>query len=513
MNIASLFSTQLAAATLVALVLALALLALRPRDRASIRNAIIVLGLSALTEVAESCASFMGWSGAATIVGNMASVLIGAVLIRLATILVFQVFLRAIGLEMARIVEDLTTGGLLVAWGLAWLRLSGVDFASLVTTSAVITAVIAFAMQETLGNVLGGVVLQLERSIHVGDWVRVDDVSGRVVQVRWRHTAILTRNGETVIVPNGWMMKNRFTIIGNGETSPHLWRRWVRLNVDSAAPPTRVCIVLENAVKNAEIPHVATQPPPSAVLMEIGPRHGVYALRYWLDDPEPDDATDSRVRAHLLAALSRHGMKIGAPYQEELQLTDDEEHRAAARDRELQRRRNALAHARLFASLTAQEIEVLVNHLVDAPFVAGATLTRQGAVAHWLYIVVAGEADVWYESTGGRTHVATLTAGSVFGEMGMMTGEPRRATVTARTDVECYRLDKEGFQLILRQRPDIAEEMSRELAEREAHLQGRREAAELNLRAAARRKDILTRIRAFFGLESPEEKTAQASER
>ena len=57
------------------------------------------------------------------------------------------------------------------------------ELSSLVTTSAVITAVLAFSMQETLGNVLGGMVLQLEHSIRVGDWVRIEQVSGRVVEI------------------------------------------------------------------------------------------------------------------------------------------------------------------------------------------------------------------------------------------------------------------------------------------------------------------------------------------
>ena len=85
--------------------------------------------------------------------------------------------------------------------------------------------------------------------------------------------------------------------------------------------------------------------------------------------------------------------------------------------------------------------------------VKGDTITRQGDVAHWPYIIDSGQAEVVVESPAGRRPIATLMGGSVFGEMGMMTGEPRRATVVARTDVECYRLDKEGFESVMRARP------------------------------------------------------------
>jgi len=61
-----------------------------------------------------------------------------------------------------------------VVSGVAVIRLAGVDPSSLVTTSAVITAIIAFSMQDTLGNVLGGLFLELDDSLSIGDWVRID---------------------------------------------------------------------------------------------------------------------------------------------------------------------------------------------------------------------------------------------------------------------------------------------------------------------------------------------------
>src|SRR5258708_17558026 len=192
----------MAGAMAAALVLGLVLLALRPRDRASTRTALLLLVICALAEIADGLVTSMGWREAAAIGADAASVLVGVVLIRLAPFLVFQVLLPAARADIPRIAEDLATAALIVGWGLTWLRLAGVDLTSLVTTSAVITAVVAFSMQETLGNVLGGVLLQFDRSVRVGDWVRLDDLSGRVCEVRWRHTAIETRNVETVVVPN-----------------------------------------------------------------------------------------------------------------------------------------------------------------------------------------------------------------------------------------------------------------------------------------------------------------------
>lgn len=501
MSITSLLHAEMAAAMAASLALGVLLLALRPKDRASTRNALILLGLCALAELADSSIASLAGSRPAAIVADAASVLVGLVLIRLTTIFFFRVVLVAVRLPALRMTEDLVTAGLYVGWGLVWLRMAGVDLGSLVTTSAVITAVLAFAMQDTLGNVLGGLFLQLDRSLRVGDWVRIEQATGRVVEIGWRHTAVQTRDRETMIVPNGWLVKNRFTVIGaRGDPMP-LWRRWVRVNVDLSASPGDVCRVLEEAVRNAEIPLVHAEPAPDAVLLELTPTYGAYAIRYWLENPAPDDPTDSKVRQHVVAALARHGMRIGAPYMEQLNLADDQAHRDADRARERARRLECLERVELFAMLSKEERESLVDHLVRAPFAAGDVMTRQGAVAHWLYLMVRGDADVWFEQGALRTHVGTLNPGSVFGEMGMMTGTPRGATVTASTDVEAYRLDKEGFAQIIKARPDLAHEMSRVLAARAAELRAKTEAA-AHAQHDDEHDDILERVRRFFGLEA-----------
>ncbi|HSW84226.1 MAG TPA: mechanosensitive ion channel family protein, partial [Usitatibacter sp.] len=484
----------------VALVMGLALLVLRPADRASARNALVVLAVCTLATLAEALlASFVGVAPAA-IAADISSVLAGVVIVRLATLFLFRPLLPAIGLAPARIAEDIVTAVLYVGWGLAWMRLSGMKPESLFATSAVVTAVVAFAMQDTLGNVLGGVLLQLDRSIRVGDWVQIAEVGGRVVEIRWRHTAVETRAGETVIFPNGWLIKNRFTVVGSRSAPEPVWRRTIHMNVDLSAAPNEVCRVLEESVRNAAIPNVAASPAATAVMMDVGARSGSYNLRYWLTDPAADDPTDSMVRAHAIAALQRAGMKLGAPFQEQLDIRDDAEHRALEMQDEMRQRTEALARVELFALLSDAERASLAKHLVYAPFVAGDVMTRQGAVAHWLYLIVGGEAEVWLDTPAGRERIATISAGGVFGEMGMMTGAPRTATVTARSDVICYRLDKAGFAEIIKARPDVTEGISKVLARRHDELVGRM-AAGMNAAPATRHDDILARIRSFFGLE------------
>lgn len=484
----------------VALALGLGLLALKPPDRAGIRNVLILVLGFALLDLLAGGLDQVGLPRAAAVCAGVALFGVGAALIRLGGNWMFRVFLPRTGFDPPRIIEDLVTTALGAAWLLFWLHGIGFDLTSLLTTSAVITAVLAFSMQDTLGNVLGGVVLQLDDSVKVGDWVRFGEVSGQVVDVRWRHTAVETRNRETVIIPNGWLVKNLFSLIGSRRDPRPRWRRWVWFDIELGPTPSRVQQVLEDAVRGADIANVVADPPPSAVLMEVGNGFGRWALRYWLEDPRPDDPTDSEVRMHALAALARHRIGLAVIREERLIIKENDARRAAQRAEEGRRRLRALDEVELFSVLSEGEREQVAEALIESPFVRGDTITRQGAVAHWLYLLIEGEADVWTEGHGQRTHVVTLRAGSVVGEMGLMTGEPRRATVTARSDVLCYRLEKAALQRVLSARPDLAEALSRIIASRMTELETHAEQSQPERRRGAQHEAIGSRIRSFFGL-------------
>ena len=429
---------------------------------------------------------------------------LGLVLIRLSGLTAFRVLLPALRVQTPRILEDIVVIGGYVLWAMIRLSYAGVELSSLVATSAVITAVLAFAMQDTLGNILGGIALQLDNSLEIGDWVKLDDLSGKVIEIQWRFTAILTRNGEKVVIPNGQLMKGKFSVIADKDTGVVGQRRWIWFNVDYSVNPSLVIAATEKAVGDAEIPNVAHDPAPSCVAMEFAAGSVRYALRYWLIDPRDDDPTDSAVRTHLLATVQRNGWRMALPDQVVHLVQEGEAHREVVWQRELGRRLSALSGIELFAALDEDERHKIAGRLIHAPFARGGVITRQGATAHWLYIIVSGEADVFWETPSGERRLIThLPSGSIFGEMGLMTGAPRAATVVASTDVECYRLDKASFADVIRERPAIAESMSHILAQRQQQIdelqsEYRKEQSESD--RAAHRAAILGRIRDFFGL-------------
>ena len=235
----------------------------------------------------------------------------GIAVIRLWGLVVFRIILPLMRATPPRIAEDIFVIIGYIAWGLVRLRYAGLDLGSIVATSAMITAVVAFAMQDTLGNILGGLALQLDNSIEIGDWIKVDDISGRVVDIRWRSTLVETRNWETVVFPNSQLMKNKFIVLGRRTGQPVQWRRWVWFNVSMDTPPTRVVRVVEEAIQQTDIANVAKNPLPNCVLMEMDDKgYARYAMRYWLTDLTPDDPTDAAIRWHIMTALQRVGIKL-----------------------------------------------------------------------------------------------------------------------------------------------------------------------------------------------------------
>ncbi|MDH2917611.1 MAG: mechanosensitive ion channel family protein [Sideroxydans sp.] len=447
----------------------------------------------------------MSFTQAATTLREAFVIGSGIALIRLWGLLVFRLILPLAHVSPPRIAEDIFVIIAYVAWGLVRLRYAGLDLGSIVATSAMMTAVVAFAMQDTLGNILGGLALQLDNSIEIGDWIKVDDISGRVVDIRWRSTLVETRNWETVVFPNSQLMKNKFLVLGRRAEQPVQWRRWVWFNVSLGTTPTKVVTAVEDAILHAEINNVAKSPAASCVLMEIDKGCARYALRYWLTDLAADDPTDAAVRWHVYTALERVGIKLAVEEQNVHFIKENEKYEEAVQQRELARRIKTLRRVELFEQLSEDEFNHVASRLKYAPFAKGNVITKQGTTGqHWLFVILSGEAEIYLEGANGeRRIVNVLSKGDFFGEMSLMTGAPRRASVIAKTDVECYRLDKVDFEQVLQARPAIAEAISHVLVERVAQL----DSALQNLDEASKHNEIhkqhsevLLTIKRFFGL-------------
>ncbi|BCK87429.1 hypothetical protein MIZ01_1207 [Sideroxyarcus emersonii] len=488
------------------LCIAFVLLHFRHEDRASLFNTVSFFFICLFGQFFSALLHALEFQRAADVTHEIFVIGAGIAVIRLWGLLVFRIVLPAIRLKPPRITEDIFVIVAYMAWFMVRLRYAGLDLGSILATSAMITAVVAFAMQDTLGNILGGLALQLDNSIEVGDWIKVDDLSGRVVDIRWRSTLVETRNWETVVFPNSQLMKNKFMVLGRRSDQPVQWRRWVWFDVGLDVAPARVMSTVEDSILQTEIANVAKNPAPNCVLMNLdGKGYARYALRYWLTDLAADDPTDGLLRWHIMAALQRAGIKLAVEEQNIHLTKENEKYDEMVRQREVQLRVKTLRRVELFSQLNEVELRGLAERLRYSPFARGNVITRQGDErSHWLYIIINGEAEVYVDLPNGkRRMVRSLNRGSFFGEMGLMTGAPRSASVIAKTDVECYRIDKDVVEELLHARPGIAEEVSHILVTRRAELDEAMQnpdATGSHKDLSQQRSEILATIKRFFSL-------------
>src|SRR5437660_8965264 len=387
-------------------------------------------------------------------------------IVALGNIRIFITFMTSVLLArraVPRILGEVTMALSLVVYALIRLDAVGVNPTSLIATTTVAGAAIAFAMQSTLGNLLGGISLQLDNTCRIGDWIEIDGVTGEVVSIRWRYTALATVNNVTIVIPNAELMKNRVTLIGRRGDLRIPWRRPIEFGVGYEWTPGQVLAVAHAALERGEIPFVATEPIAHCVCAGFDPSAIKYIVYYWLTDIKSYLVTDSRVRVHVYAALGRAGMEIPIS-RSDMYLHSARQLQLTRSEREQESRVELLRSLELFAPLTDDETHALAAQLIGTPFGPGDIVTRQGEPSDSLYILARGQVGIFRDAAPGsspaRQRLATLAAPAYFGEMGLLTGQARTATITAESEVLCYRLDKAAFEAIIHARPELADALA-----------------------------------------------------
>lgn len=462
----------------------------RPRLRTAL--AMFIVYVVSIIARAETLSLDLGVEGYRwlSLLGSLA---LGFGIISVSALILYDLLARRFGVP--RIMRDITiTIAVATTFG-SLLSRSGVSLVQLVTTSAVVTAVIGLALQDTLGNIIAGVALQLDSAMAIGDWVRIDDkVTGRVREIRWRSTLLETKNGDQVAFPNAIINRSMVMRFNHGT---HMHRQWIYFHAAMNAPPNRVIAAVIAALKDT--PNVATTPAADCLLWDFDTCGAKYAVRYRLVDFVPDDPTDSEVRKRIWYALHRAEIEMPFPTQSLLLTEVPTDHEERQHSTDLRRRLRVLSRIPLFAPLSEEERHTLAGGLHFLPFASGETVIRQEDPGDSLYILRRGRVSVRIQINGDHKEVAQLCTGDFFGEMSLLTGAARRASVVALEDTECYVADRAVFEGILKRNPSLAEAIGKLLAERELDLEQERKELIAGQKAPTQ-ADLLDRIRSFFGL-------------
>lgn len=369
-------------------------------------------------------------------------------------------------------------------------------FTAVVTTSAVLTAVIGLALQSTLSNLFAGLALQMDRALGVDDWVQVTGRTGRIVEIRWRSTLLRTLDGDLVLVPNSKLMGE--DVLNHSRPAPS-HRVAVKIGVHLRHPPNDVRTALLHAV--ADVPGVLTNPAPECFPIEFTENSIAYTVRFWVEDFTKTDVASGEVRSRLWYAAKRAGLELPLPIRQVHVQQDDADKRDVATRAERKQRLDVLERVDLFGSLEPSDREVLADGMRRVRFGAGEIILEQGSPGDSLYVIITGTVRVSLSHGVVSRVVASLGPGQCFGEMSLLTGAPRSATCIAQTDVDCYEVGHDALERILTSSPHLAEELSVQLAARQSDLtkQGAALSAEVS-RKHGSDGPVLARIRSFFGI-------------
>ncbi len=345
--------------------------------------------------------------------------------------------------------------------------------------------VLGLALQDTLGNLFAGLAIQIEKPFRVGQWVRIADIDGLVSEVTWRATKVRTKAGNFAIVPNRKLADD--IIVNYSEPSPET-RIEIEIGVTYDAFPNEVKATMLAAISDE--PLVWKGRSPEVLLVDFGASAVVYRIRVWTNDFTSDEVLRDRIRSRVYYALRRKQIEIPFPIQ--VQYDRVEPARSAGLDPV------AVASLRsvpIFAALDEAEHTDLASAATCSVFAAGDAVVRQGEPGTSMFVVASGEVVVTLEP--GGQEVARIGPGGFFGEMSLLTGAPRTATVRPSVDSVIVEMTSEAFRRVVLANPEAVEQVGVAVARRQAEL-AQRQTEGTALTNAEAPQTLVARIRRFL---------------
>jgi small-conductance mechanosensitive channel/CRP-like cAMP-binding protein len=360
----------------------------------------------------------------------------------------------------------------------------------ILTTTAVGAVVIGLALQDTLGNLFAGLAIQVENPFRVGHWVTIAGREGMVSQITWRATKIRTKSGNFVVVPNSVLARDAIT--NYSEPTPATCLE-VEVGASYEIAPNAVKAAIHDALRNGRL--ILHDPAPEVLLVDFAASSITYRVRVWTTDFAADERVKDQVRSLIYYAFRRRGITIPFPIR---MLARYRSSPTGEADRE--QWADAVAAVEIFASLDQTERRELLEASRPIVFAAGETIVHEAAQGSSMFVILSGQAVVTLAQ--GTTEVARLGAGGFFGEMSLLTGEPRSATVTAATDCVLLEIGAAAFRRLVIDDEAILARITSAVAKRRGDLEYQRtmSTAVPSAGAADAPQTLLARVRRFFRL-------------
>jgi small-conductance mechanosensitive channel/CRP-like cAMP-binding protein len=412
--------------------------------------------------------------------------------VRLASALVFEYLPRVRRVrETPRFVQDicaLVAYVLLSALVLKWI-FPDLSLGALLSGSALVGVILGLALQETLGNLFAGLSLQADKPFELGDVIAVGNRTGVVESITWRAVKMRTFQNHVVLLGNAQLAKESIEVCPRENQNARI----VFFNAVYTDSPAKVIHVVREAVREAE--NVSQAITPVVRIRALGDFAVDYEVKYWLVDYAKYNDTDALVRQRIWYAFRRAGLSFAFPTQT-LYLDRPARNTDKSRATRLDRLTERLSAVDIFSPLTPEELARLASSAGSHTYAPGETIIRAGDAGDSMFVIDNGGVEVRVSDNGRARTVAALGEGAFFGEMALLTGQPRAANVVATEETEVLEIGHDALKGLFDANPDLVESLSHTVVERRAGIEASRAPGQIE----EEERSLFASIVNFFGL-------------
>ncbi len=366
---------------------------------------------------------------------------------------------------------------------------------TLLAGSGIIAIILGFAGQNLFGGIIAGTSLQINRPFRVGDWLKIGDQAAELMEINWRSIRLRTNDGIYLDIPNYELVRQTITNL-HYPTEVHAMR--IRVGIDYSVPPNRVKDALSRAASAGY--KVLSEPPVKVFLADFADHAVIYEIKFYMGNHGTINETQDSIRTNIWYELKRQNMTIPFP----IRTLRIERKSARKADQDQEQALAILRNEALFQCLSDSQLENIVRHAHLDQFGRGERIIEEGAAGASMFVMLQGTAQVSVSKNGSTIPVATLRSGDCFGEMSLLTGERRSATIHAQNDCFVMEIDNTTMGDVIRETPECLRQLSEILAARRMETEGIvREAAAPSQTAQKEqeyRATFLARLQKMFSL-------------
>jgi small-conductance mechanosensitive channel len=414
--------------------------------------------------------------------------------IRFLKTLIFSTALRSSEYEFSTLLQNVLS---IIVYIVAFFiifnsQYPNVDLAALFTTSTILGVIIGLALQDTLGNLFAGLAMSADQPFQIGDVISIPNMGMGVIEnISWRGVKIRTFQNKFLIISNSVLGKEAIEVAPRD----NLNARIVFFNTIYTISPTKTVQIVREVVRQIE--NVSQKIRPIVRVRDLGASGIDWEVKYWLEDYSKYNDTDALVRQRIWYAFQREKINFAYPTQTIYLENKSPEDVSVETENEIFER---ISNVPIFAALSDEETQKLAEGSRVRVFAPDEPIVRQGQQGKSMFVVHKGAVKVQIKEESQTKILNTLREGDFFGEMGLLTGEPRTATVIAEEETQVLEIDNLCLKPILEENPELVESFSRIVEERRTHLAEKK--SERDTMKPVDNAGVFNSIKKFFGLDS-----------